>query len=303
MPFFPGWTYDDQAIAASCERMANAGLLVASAGAVPSFHGEWNRRISAGETAFLACTVEPDKPPAFLQSIGDCVAMIYRSLQDCFNWDRKKNGAISRPVRLCFETIYGGSRVAIGRGQLGYSDGSIGAWAAEYIARYGVLERGVYHGTDLSKPREDLAQAWGQPRGGVPQVIEVLSHDHRFRAHKCESTDELADGLASGCFGGICRSRYCHYVDNEDFALFDQSGGHHTCIRGAFIDRRSNQRVFVEQQTHGSGVPCAHPVAHTTDGDVDLSDGAYLVRENDIARFLSSGEVWIYQPILGGEYR
>lgn len=303
MTFFPGWTYDEEKIAASVERMATAGLLVASADGVPSFHGEWSRRVSAGETAFIACTVEPDRPAAFCQTIGDCVSMVYRSLQDCLNWDRAKNGAISRPVKLCFETIYGGSRVAIGRGQLGSQDGSVLAWASEYVARYGVLERGIYHGTDLSKPREDLAQAWGQPRAGVPQVIEVLSKDHRFKAHQCKSTDELADGIASGMFGGICRSYYTHAIDSEGFATFGNYGGHHTCLRGAFIDRRTNQRVFVEQQSHGSGVPDAHPVAHTTDGDVELSDGAYLVRENDIARFMGQGEIWIFQPIAGMEYR
>lgn len=303
MPFFPGWTFRPDDIAAAVERMAKAGLLVASAGSLPSFHGEWKRRVSAGETSFLACTVESDKPPAYCQATGVCTSMIYRALQDCLNWDRVRNGAISRPVKLCFETLFAGSRIAIGKGQLGYGDGSIGAWIAEYIARFGVLERGIYHGTDLSKPREDLAQAWGQPRAGVPQVIEALSHDHRFKAHKCESTDELADGMASGCFGGICRSHYTHSIDSERFAVFGNYGGHHTCLRGAFIDRRSDKRVFVEQQTHGAGVPDSCPVAHTTDGDIELSDGAYLVRENDIARFIANGEIWIYQPIFGEEYR
>lgn len=302
MPFYPGWTYQPDDIAAAVERMARAGMLMTSAGAL-SFHGEWARRVSAGETAFIACTVEPDKPPAYCQSTGVCTSMLYRSLQDCLNWDRVKNGAINRHVKLCFETLFAGSRIAIGRGQLGYSDGSIGAWIAEYVARFGVLERGIYHGTDLSRPREDLAQAWGQPRAGVPQIIEVLSHNHRFLAHKCESTDELADGIAAGCFGGICRSHYTHAIDSDRFAVFGNYGGHHTCLRGAFIDRRSNKRVFVEQQTHGSGVPDSHPVAHTTDGDVELSDGAYLVRENDIARFIGNGEVWIFQPMLGEEYR
>lgn len=301
MPFCEGWVYRPDAIAASVERMTSDGLLVASAG--KSFSGEWSRRVSAGETAFLACTVEDGEPPAYCQSTGVCTSMLYRSLQDCLNWEIKKFGGVGKSVSIAFEPIFAGSRIAIGRGQLGYGDGSIGAWIAEFVARYGAILRGMYTNVDLSRPREDLAQAWGRPGVGVPTNIQDLGKVHRFRAHKAESTDEIADGMASGCFGGICRSNYTHSIDSGGFARFDNRGGHHTCLRGAFVDRRTNRRVFVEQQTHGSGVPDPHPIAHTTDGDVELSDGAYLVREDDIQRYLAAGEVWLFQPILGEEFR
>ncbi len=298
--FSPGWTYRPDDIAATVERLVVAGY----AADPTSFRGAWKQSLSfLGVTSFLACTVEPDKPAAYCQSTGTCTSMIYRSLQDALNWDRAKFGGISRPVKLCFENIFAGSRIAVGMGGLGTQDGSIGAWVAEFIARYGTLERGMYLGTDLARPREDLAQYWGRPGIGVPTQIQVLGRTHRFLAHKCADTDELADALASGCFGGICRSHYAHTIDRDGFAVFDCYGGHHTCLRGVFVDRRTNSRVFVEQQTHGSGVPDPHPVAHTTDGDIELSDGAYLVRENDIDRFMPSGEVWVFQPIQGEEFR
>lgn len=298
--FNEGWSYQPEAIAASEESMSKGGLLIAAAGSL--FRGAWQSAVSRGITSFLACTVEANPEPAYCQSTGVCTSMIYRALQDCLNWDRVHYGGLSRVVKLCFETLFGGSRVAIGRGQLGSGDGSVGAWIAEYVARIGVLERGMYQGTDLSRPNENLAQYWGRPGIGVPVQLENLSKSHRFAAHRCTSTDELADALASGCFGGICRSRYTHSIDTDGFATFGNSGGHHTCLRGCFIDYR-NRRVFVEQQTHGPGVPDPHPLARTQSGNVSLSDGAYLVREEDIARFLAAGEVWVFQPREGEEFR
>ena len=302
MPFFPGWTYRPDDIAATHATMLSSGLLVV--GGANSFRGAWNEAVTQKRTSFLACTVENDKVPAYMQSSGVCTSMLYRALQDCYNWERKKFGGMNRAVKLAFEPIFGGSRIAVGRGQLGNQDGSIGAWVAEFVARFGVIERGMYPGgIDLSRPREDLAQHWGQPGIGVPAGVQAAGCVHRFLAHKCESTDELADAIACGWFGGICRSRYAHGIDRDGFGVFDQNGGHHTCLRGGFIDRDTHQRVFVEQQTHGSGVPDPHPIANTTDGDVQLSDGAYLVRENDIARFIAQGEIWVFQPVQGEEFR
>ena len=51
---------------------------------------------------------------------------------------------------LCQEITYGGSRVEIGKKRLGRSQGSIGAWAAEFVKQYGVLPRGVYGKYDLT---------------------------------------------------------------------------------------------------------------------------------------------------------
>ena len=303
MTFFPGWSYRPDDIAAAHDRMAAAGRLVA--GGNSSFSGAWDASVQrGGVTKFLACEVDPFRgEKAYRQSTGVCTSMIYRAIQDCFNWDRVKFGCISRPVRIAFEPIFAGSRVAVGRGQLGMSDGSIGAWIAEWLATYGVIERGVYGGVDLSQPNEELAQYWGRPNVGVPKAVYSPGATHRLRAHLCRSTSELADALACGMFGGICRSHYASRVDSEGFARFDNPGGHHTCIRGAFIDRRGNTRVFVEQQSHGSGVPDPRPIARTTEGDIELGDGAYCVREDDIARFIRSGEVWVFQPIEGEEFR
>jgi hypothetical protein len=302
--FREGWTFRPDDILESHARMQDAGLLISGAGDSdgPSFRGEWKRAVSEGRTAFLACTVEPDRPSAYRQSTGVCTSMIYRTLQDCLNWERAKYAGLSRAVRIAFEPIFAGSRVIIGRGQLGSSDGSVGAWIAEWLARYGCVERGTYQGINLNQPDESLAQHWGLPRIGPPDVFQAIGRRHRFKGHKCESVEEVADAMASGTFGGICRSRYSHSIDSDGFARFDSQGGHHTCLRGCFLDPR-DRRVFVEQQTHGSGIPDPHPVAHTHEGPIELSDGAYLVREDDIHRYIAAGEIWVFQVRDGEEFR
>lgn len=301
MSFVEGWTYKPDAIAESVERMVADNLLVLGAG--KSFVGEWSRRVSAGETAFIANTKEEWPFKAYRQATGICTSELIYSLMDCYRVGRKRHGLIAKDVDLCFETLFAISRSIIGKNSLGYQDGSCGAWVAETVARFGVKKRSVYGRYDLTKPREDLAQLWGRPDSSVPREVIDLGGTHRFLAHKASSTDEIADGIASACFGGICREKYTSAVDSQGFALFNNNGGHHTCIRGAYIDQRTNQRVFIEQQTHGPGDPSEHPIAYTTEGEVELSDGAYLVRESDIQRFMSRGEVWLFQPVRGEEFR
>lgn len=70
--------------------------------------------------------------------------------------------------------IYGTSRVQIGGGQLGNSDGSLGSWAVAAMQKYGVLwadDQGVppYSGS--------VAKQWGK-RPGPPQELFPLASDN-----------------------------------------------------------------------------------------------------------------------------
>jgi hypothetical protein len=75
----------------------------------------------------------------------------------------------------CMEAIYGGSRVEIGGGKIS-GDGSIGAWAAEWVRRWGVIAQGIYGAYDLTKYDQTRCRDWGKK--GVPTEIEDIAKRH-----------------------------------------------------------------------------------------------------------------------------
>lgn len=77
---------------------------------------------------------------------------------------------------LSAEVIYGGSRVEIGRGQLGSQDGSVGAWAADWLVKYGMTPMEKYDSADLTTFSPARARAFG--KSGVPADIENVAKEH-----------------------------------------------------------------------------------------------------------------------------
>ena len=73
---------------------------------------------------------------------------------------------------LAQEVIYGGSRVEIGGGRI-RGDGSVTAWAADFVRTRGVVPRGKYGALDLSTYSTRTCREFGQR--GVPDEIEAIA--------------------------------------------------------------------------------------------------------------------------------
>lgn len=133
--------------------------------------------------------------PYYTQQLGDCVAhagaraIMLLMAAEIVSGDKEiYAGDISS------EDLYGGSRVEIGRGQLGSSDGSIGAWLVEYISKYGVLTRKLYNSIDLRNYDPSLAKKWGN--SGVPNELEEFSRDHTVHGfNQVASYEEARDAI------------------------------------------------------------------------------------------------------------
>ena len=147
-----------------------------------------------------ACTfdvmkkVTGDYLPCIRQEIGDCVswgcrnAVDHSAICEIANGDRE----VFRPSFPPY--FYGISRVQIGGGRLGNSDGSLGSWAADGVKQYGVLpkdEDGVpaYSG--------GVAKKWGA--SGPPKNFIEIGKPHVFQTTARITTIEAArDALANG---------------------------------------------------------------------------------------------------------
>lgn len=238
---------------------------------------------------------------SFMQRSGTCVGQGYtRAMQDAAFFALTHGGLIGRPVQLCFETIYAGARINVGKGSLGSGDGACGVWAAQFMHDYGLVERGVYGSIDLSKPREDLAVLWGAPRHGVPQVLLDQSLSYKADAvMKCTSVEDVRDALAAGYGVPRCANRATHgQRDANGMLAPSTSGGHCQELCGVFIDIKGDL-IFVEQQSWGAQGPVGGGTWKLQDGrEIMPREGACGIRPEDIKTYLREGELWALRPPL-----
>jgi hypothetical protein len=104
--------------------------------------------------------------------VGSCVAMGCERAVNYTLCAEIANGFAYEHAYMVQEAIYGLSRVEIGNKKLGRGDGSIGAWAADAVKKYGVIKRGVYlNGKyDLTKYSTSRCRDWGW--SGLPDDLE-----------------------------------------------------------------------------------------------------------------------------------
>ncbi len=134
------------------------------------------------------------------QKIGDCVSMGAAMACDVL-------AAVEIDIRgeserwiseTATEPIYAGSRVEIGGGGI-FGDGSIGAWAAEWVKQYGVIPRGVYGSIDLTTYSGQRAREWGRRGRGCPDELEPIAKQHPVKAiTKVESYEQARDAIYNG---------------------------------------------------------------------------------------------------------
>lgn len=108
--------------------------------------------------------------------VGCCVGAGYKHCSDI----AVAMAAINQPgltwKATSAEVVYGGSRIEIGKGQLGSQDGSVGAWAADWVVKYGIVPMEKYDSTDLTVFSPTRARTFG--KSGVPADIESVAKEH-----------------------------------------------------------------------------------------------------------------------------
>jgi len=190
-------------------------------------------------------------PPRNQGQVGSCVSFGCCSAIEYTMCAEIANGELEEFKPLVQEVVYGGSRIEIGGGRLGRGDGSIGAWAADFVRKYGVLNRGVFlNGKyNLEKYSESLCRQWGA--SGVPNDLEPLVKEHPvFETAPVKTWESAKKALFQG-YGisiasnqgfstkrdsnGVCKpsGSWAHQmaligftkIDNEDYGFILNSWG------------------------------------------------------------------------------
>lgn len=174
------------------------------------------------------------------QDIGDCVSQalalgletqsgIRTVVDQVFDWVGK----------ISTELLYIASRIEVGRGQYGWSDGSNGAWAVEAAEKFGVLPRSNYgQGIDVSKYNPKLAKSlsgcWRNlPGQGVPSWLEPqMVRNVLHRAVRIDGGfDQAADYVASGYPILLCSQiGYTLTSDDDGFLLRSRKPWPHSML-------------------------------------------------------------------------
>lgn len=106
---------------------------------------------------------------------------------------------------LVEEVVYAGSRVEVGGGRI-RGDGSVGAWAAQFVTRWGVVPRGVHGSLDLTKYDTTRCRQWGSI--GVPAELETIARQFPVKdAALVRNWTEAKRALAQGYGIAICSSQ------------------------------------------------------------------------------------------------
>ncbi len=159
-----------------------------------------------------------------VQRIGDCVSFgTAGALEASYAADIAIRNQPEKWVDIATEWVYGTSRVLVGKGRLGNSDGSVGAWAAKAAFEHGNLFRERYGTHDLSAYSGQRAKSWGYR--SLPLELERTADNYQTPSMPtlCRSYSEMRDAIANGYGVAVC-SNY-GFRDTRDSQGFSRKSG------------------------------------------------------------------------------
>lgn len=227
--------------------------------------------------------------------VGTCVSFGWGRGCDDIIVTMAAEGLIDWPgFHVATEPIYAGSRVEVGRGVLGSSDGSNGSWAAEWVLRWGNLLRTKYLDRyDLSVYSEQRSREWGVR--GCPDDLEPIAKVYPCASVVMVKTFEQAWKLLGNRHPiPVCSNVGFQSPLTEGFCEPSGTWGHCMLGRGRVIARRGRSRELTKavpiQNSWGDYMK-GDPYYTDRDGNRQrLPEGCFLADEEAFARILRQND-------------
>lgn len=281
---FPGWVELPEQVEeiAALQPVASFGATEAGQDETPLpsqvFLWEIARKITGGLL-----------PPRNQGRVGSCVAF---GTARAVEYTMLAEIAAGQPEQfrdIATEPIYGGSRVEVGRGRI-RGDGSIGAWAAQWVKQWGIIPRGVIGSFDLSAYSETRCRQWGS--SGVPDELEPIARKHPIQSiTKVTTWEQAKRALANGFGIAICSNQGFALRRGEDgFAAASGRWAHCMTLAGYQTGRREGGRIDNSwgPQTHTGPVGAGNPGPEGFWADASVID-----------RMLAYGDSWAFSAFQG----
>lgn len=282
--FATGWVEDSGAVAALIQELPQPYASETQAGQVEELPERvWLWEVARKVTGSLL-------PPRNQGAVGSCVsfgtarAIEYSMVCEIFS------GEPEQFSELATEIIYGGSRVEIGGGRLS-TDGSVGAWAADWCRKYGVLAREKYADFDMTKYDEKRCRDWG--KSGIPQTLEDLAKLHPTRSTtQVRNWEEARRMLASGYGISVCSSQGFSMVRDGNGVAAPKGVWNH-CLALAGYDSINGQQ-FGRLDNSWGGEAHSGPVGPGAPGPEGFWASAII-----IDKMLRQGDSWAFSCFDG----
>lgn len=230
-------------------------------------------------------------PPRNQGSIGSCVAhgtnraVAYTLLSEI------AAGSPERYEPLAEEVTYGGSRVEIGKKRI-RGDGSVGAWAAEFVKQYGLVPRRIYGKYDLTTYSEATCRKFGNE--GVPDDLEVIARQFPVKTITCVKTwEDAKKALAQGYGISICSNQgFSKVRDANGVAKPLGNWAHCMCLAGYTVLDNGEEYGRIDN-SWGENF-CTGPTGWGFPGPE-----GFWATSTVIHRMLSSGDSWAFSSVEG----
>ena len=234
--FATGWKNDPEAVAATRAAWERRGIPADFARAAPQLMlGDDNAPVFFwdAETKLFGSA----KPAWNQLQVGACVGFgTTRAGNDLMLWEIAAGEPEEYPgADLAPEVTYGGSRVEVGGGRIG-GDGSVGAWAFEFIRRWGFVKRGKYGAIDLTNYDEELCRRLGSQ--GLPADLEAVAKAHPVLAAAfVKNSAEVWAALGGGKPISVC-SNFGFEMRRNSKGFCARSGKWNHCMEfcGRFVE-------------------------------------------------------------------
>jgi hypothetical protein len=223
------------------------------------------------------------------QQIGDCVSHGTKHAVDYVQASQIANDGQNAELKESFAPYYyGTSRVLIGKGQLGRSDGSVGAWAAQGTVKYGVL-RMDFEGVPAYSG--SVARSWGN--AGPPQ--KFVDEASKFRIRQVSPVTSAAEARDAICnwypvtIASDFGTTDIRPTDGKLVARRNARWPHQMCLDG--YDGSSGTAYFHVINSWGED---AHPKPID-----DSPAGGFWITEKDCEYITRQGDSWAYSNFDG----
>jgi len=189
------------------------------------------------------------------------------------------------------EVTYGGSRVEVGGGRL-RGDGSVGAWAADWVKKWGMVARQQYPSQDLTTYSESLARKYGS--SGVPDDIERVAREHPVQdVTLIRDWNQAKTALASGYAIAVCSNQgFSSQRDQNGVCRASGSWAHCMALDGYHIDADGTEYGHIEN-SWGTGYHKG-PV-----GWGDPPPSGFWAVSGTINSMLRAGDSWAFASVKG----
>jgi len=229
-------------------------------------------------------------PPRNQNPVGSCVAFGTVAAVETSMCVQISLGSPEEFKALSQEIVYAGSRVQVGKGRI-RGDGSVGAWAAQFVKDWGVVPRGRYPGYDLSEYNPTLCRSLGSK--GCPPDLEVEAKKHPVKGiAQVRNAEEARRALASGYPIAVCSNQgFSSERDSEGFCRAQGSWAH--CMAVIGYQTSGPRKGFFVLNSWGTSYHKG------PSGAGNPSPAGFWAEWSVVDRMFGAGDSWAFSDVKG----